>query len=673
MAIVDMRKLSVYATKSHRKQILEFLQEIGAMEIDALDSKELDYEIPFDKMDTSSERIRFQKIADEIDYVIDLLAKYDTSKKPLLNLESKQITISEFRDVEKNRRKIYSKVKDVLELEKQIMESKSTITRKQNKIATLSPWSKLDIPLNSEKTKATKIFIGTFPESISKERLHEIVSEGLEEPVPVTFEILYNENQITNVCVVAANRVAEKVEENMRANGYSKLPFLSHRIPVKAIEKRQNDIVEEEKKIEEAEKKIAEFVELIPRFKICSDYFRTRSEKYRILGTLPQSDKVFFIQGWVEATQAEAIAKALEEKFSAVVEIEQDDEHAPIKLKNNHFSEASEGVLESYGLPTHGRVDPTTVMSLFYVFFFGMMLSDAGYGLVMSIVCGIVLLKYKRIESGLQKMIRLFFWCGLSTAFWGFMYGGFFGDAIDVIAHTFFDVPETTQVLKPIWFAPLENPMRLLIYCMLFGLIHLYAGLAMKGYEYLKNKDIVGFISDIISWYMFITGLVMMLIPSNIFASIAGKQITFSPGLVTLSKVLAIGGVVIILLMSGRANKNWGLRIALGAYDIYGVTGWLSDVLSYSRLLALGLATGVIANVINMMASMNGKSVVGAIIFVVVFILGHTLNILINLLGAYVHTNRLQYVEFFGKFYDGGGKPFTPFKAINRYVEIKED
>ena len=130
---------------------------------------------------------------------------------------------------------------------------------------------------------------------------------------------------------------------------------------------------------------------------------------------------------------------------------------------------------------------------------------------------------------------------------------------------------------------------------------------------------------------------------------------------------------MIILLMSGRANKNWGLRIALGAYDIYGVTGWLSDVLSYSRLLALGLATGVIANVINMMASMNGKSVVGAIIFVVVFILGHTLNILINLLGAYVHTNRLQYVEFFGKFYDGGGKPFTPFKAINRYVEIKED
>ena len=670
MAIVEMRKLSIYSTKKHRKSILEFLQDIEAMEIDALDSGD----IPFEKMDTAGERIRFQKIADEFDHVIELLGQYDTEKrKALINLENTLISRDEYKEIEKNRRKYYSKAKDVLELEKKIFESKATITRKENKIATLSPWSKLDIPLNSEKTKCTRIFIGTFPESLTEEKLYEIATKGLEEPIPVTAEILYNENQITNVCVIATNRVADQVEENMRSCGYSKLPFLSHRVPIKAMEKRQNDIVIEEKAIADAEEQLATFVEYIPKFKIAADYFRTRSEKYRVLGTIPQSDNVFFIQGWVEKKQAEGIAKTLEEKFDAVVEIEQDDENAPIKLKNNHFSEASEGVLESYGLPTHGRVDPTTVMSLFYVFFFGMMLSDAGYGLVMSIVCGIVLLKYKRMDSGLQKMIRLFFWCGLSTAFWGFMYGGFFGDAIDVIAHTFFDVPETTQVLKPIWFAPLENPMRLLIYCMLFGLIHLYAGLAMKGYEYLKNKDVVGFISDIISWYMFITGLVMMLVPSSIFASIAGKQITFSPALVTLSKVLTIGGVVIILLMSGRANKNWGLRIALGAYDIYGVTGWLSDVLSYSRLLALGLATGVIANVINMMASMNGKSVVGAIIFVVVFILGHTLNILINLLGAYVHTNRLQYVEFFGKFYDGGGKPFTPFKAINRYVEIKED
>ena len=670
MAIVEMRRLNIYSTKKHRKGTLEFLQDIGAMEIDALESDD----IPFEKMDTSGERIRFQKIADEFDHVIELLEKYDTSKKgSLLKLENDLVSRKEYRDMEKDRRLYYSKANDVLALEKEIAESKATITRKQNKIATLSPWSKLDIPLNSEKTKCTKIFIGTFPDTLTEEAVTAIATEGLEEPIPVTVEVLYNENQITNVCVIATNRVADQVEENMRSHGYSKLPFLSHRIPNDAIEKRKNDIVIEEKKIEEADKAIAEFVSYIPKFKIAADYFRTRSEKYRVLGTLPQSDKVFFIQGWVEKDKAEGIAKILEEKYDAVVEIETDDEAAPIKLKNNHFSEASEGVLESYGLPTHGRVDPTTVMSFFYVFLFGMMLSDAGYGIIMSIACGIVLLKYKRMASGTNKMLRLFFWCGISTTFWGFMFGGFFGDAIDVIAHTFFGVPQSQAVLKPLWFAPLNSPMRLLIWCLLFGIIHLYAGLAMKGYEYLKQKDIVGFFSDVIAWYMFLTGLILMLLPTKIFASIAQMEFNFPGWLNMLAKVITIVGLVVIILMSGRANKNWGLRIALGAYDIYGVTGWLSDVLSYSRLLALGLATGVIASVINMMASMQGKTVFGVIIFILVFILGHTLNIAINLLGAYVHTNRLQYVEFFGKFYDAGGIPFSPFKSNNKYIEIKED
>ena len=665
-----MRKLSIYSTKKHRKSILEFLQDIEAMEIDALDSGD----IPFEKMDTAGERIRFQKIADEFDHVIELLGQYDTEKrKALINLENTLISRDEYKEIEKNRRKYYSKAKDVLELEKKIFESKATITRKENKIATLSPWSKLDIPLNSEKTKCTRIFIGTFPESLTEEKLYEIATKGLEEPIPVTAEILYNENQITNVCVIATNRVADQVEENMRSCGYSKLPFLSHRVPIKAMEKRQNDIVIEEKAIADAEEQLATFVEYIPKFKIAADYFRTRSEKYRVLGTIPQSDNVFFIQGWVEKKQAEGIAKTLEEKFDAVVEIEQDDENAPIKLKNNHFSESSEGVLESYGLPTHGRVDPTFVMSLFYVFFFGMMLSDAGYGIIMAIGCAVVLLKFPRMASGTNKMLRLFFWCGISTAFWGFMFGGFFGDAIDVVAHTFFGVPETTAVLKPLWFAPLDNPMRLLIWCMLFGIIHLYAGLGMKGYEYLKNKDIVGCISDVIAWYLFLTGLIFMLLPTQIFASIAQMTFNFPGWFNTLAKVMTIVGMVTIILMSGRANKNWGLRIALGAYDIYGVTGWLSDVLSYSRLLALGLATGVIASVINSMATMQGNTPLGVVIFILVFVLGHTLNIAINLLGAYVHTNRLQYVEFFGKFYDAGGEPFRPFKTNNKYIEIKED
>ena len=163
-------------------------------------------------------------------------------------------------------------------------------------------------------------------------------------------------------------------------------------------------------------------------------------------------------------------------------------------------------------------------------------------------------------------------------------------------------------------------------------------------------------------------GLILMLLPSDIFASIAQTTIVFPAALNTAAKVMAAGGAIGIVLMSGRANKNPALRLALGAYDLYNVTGWLSDALSYSRL-----ATGVIASVINQMGAMLPNNVIGVILFIVIFIVGHVLNLAINLLGAYVHTNRLQFVEFFGKFYEGGGKPFEPFHAETKYVDIKEE
>lgn len=164
-----------------------------------------------------------------------------------------------------------------------------------------------------------------------------------------------------------------------------------------------------------------------------------------------------------------------------------------------------------------------------------------------------------------------------------------------------------------------------------------------------------------------------MLLPSDVFASIAQTNIVFPEWLNMTAKILAAAGAIGIVLMSGRGRKNPVLRLALGAYDLYNITGWLSDVLSYSRLLALGLATGVIASVINQMGSMVPSNVIGVIIFAVIFVVGHALNLAINLLGAYVHTNRLQFVEFFGKFYEGGGQPFNPFKENTKYTDVKEE
>ena len=215
--------------------------------------------------------------------------------------------------------------------------------------------------------------------------------------------------------------------------------------------------------------------------------------------------------------------------------------------------------------------------------------------------------------------------------------------------------------------------MKLLLFSLLFGVIHLFTGLAVKGYLCIKDGKMMDFFCDVVLWFMLLVGLILMLLPSSLFASIAQMTIVFPVWLNTLAKVLAAAGALGILLMSGRGRKNPALRLALGAYDLYNITGWLSDVLSYSRLLALGLATGVIASVINQMASMLPTNIIGIIFFIIIFIVGHSMNLAINLLGAYVHTNRLQFVEFFGKFYEGGGRPFEPFKENTKYAEIKEE
>lgn len=329
-----------------------------------------------------------------------------------------------------------------------------------------------------------------------------------------------------------------------------------------------------------------------------------------------------------------------------------------------------EGVLAPLDCPAKGENRP----HLLYIYFLCIFVWTHVVRCSIRIDCipgrGIVLLKFPRMETNLRKSVQLFFWCGLSTLFWGVLFGGYFGDALDVISETFFGHKISIPAL---WFVPLNEPMRMLLYSMLFGVIHLFTGLALKGYMYIRDHKYMDFVCDVIFWYMLLLGLIGLLIPSSMFAGIAGKQIVFPAALNAAAKWSAILGAVGIVLFSGRSSKNPALRIALGAYDLYNITGWLSDVLSYSRLLALGLATGVIASVVNQMGSMGGKSIGGVILFIIVFVIGHVFNMAINLLGAYVHTCRLQYVEFFGKFYEGGGKPFEPFKLKTKYVDLKEE
>ena len=670
MAVLKMQRISICALKKDRKAILEKLQSLGTLEVDHI----LDEDEDFHRMDTAGKKQGFEKASASVDQALDILERYAPEEKSMFAaLEGKKlISAEEGMKVQEERRDLLRTAKQIYDLDREHAEQLASIAKLTNSIESLTPWLNLDVPLQTMKTDRTVFFPGTMPGGTTAEKIYEILAEKAPDAESADVYIVSQEQSTVYLAVICLKEDAGAVEDALRSEGFARPSQTWEEVPARQKEKLEQQISEYREKISEIEEKIKALAAERDRLKIVADYYRVRADKYEVLGTLPQSERTFVISGYIPEAVADKVADGLMEKYDCMVDVEElkEDEEPPVILKNNPFSASMEGVVESYGLPVKGEIDPTTIMSFFYVFFFGMMLSDAAYGALVSIVCGILVLKFPRMSQGMKKSLKLFFYCGLSTLVWGILFGGYFGNIVDIVSEKFFG---TTVTVPALWFVPLDDPMKLLVYSLLFGVIHLFTGLAIKGYLCLKDGKVMDFFCDVVLWFMLLIGLILMLLPSDIFASIAQTTIVFPGWLNTLAQVMAAAGAIGIVLMSGRSNKNPALRIALGAYDLYNITGWLSDVLSYSRLLALGLATGVIASVINQMGSMLPNNVIGVIFFIIIFIFGHALNLAINLLGAYVHTNRLQFVEFFGKFYEGGGRPFQPFRENTKYAEVKEE
>ena len=317
----------------------------------------------------------------------------------------------------------------------------------------------------------------------------------------------------------------------------------------------------------------------------------------------------------------------------------------PILLKQNSLTEPFQAITDLYSTPSVNDIDPTPFLAPFYFIFFGLMLSDAAYGLILS-VGSFILLKHYRLEGMMKRLVKMFMFCGISTFFWGVLFGGWFGDMFGI---------------SPAWFNPVEEPMTLLVFSLILGGIHIFVGMGLKAYILLRNGQAIDAICDIFLWYFLLIGIVVFALGSSI-----------APIATEIGKWMSIIGAVGIVLTGGRSKKGIG-KITGGLGSLYGITSYLSDVLSYSRLLALGLATGVVSQVINTLGKMVGGGVIGVIVMIVVFIIGHVFNLAINTLGTFVHSSRLQYVEFFGKFFDGGGTPFNPFSRKTKYVEILKE
>ena len=670
MAVLQMQRVSICALKKDRKSILEKLQSMGILEI----SQVADEDDAFSRMDTMNARVSFEKKANIADQALDVLDGYaPESKSMFASLEGKKlIGSSRFQSAVADKEKIMDTAADLIQTSKVIAEKKAAILKLENQIESLTPYLSLEVPMNYSGTKKVAMFIGTMAAETQLQDVYSTLAEQLPEVEAVDIQIISSDQDAVYLAVLCMREDAAKVEEVLRSAGFARPAQLSEEVPAVKTQELKESIQQLNNEIKEQEDKIKSCAEERERLRYISDYFRMRAEKYEVLGTLPQSQRTFVISGYTAKKFVPALEKAIGANYDCVMDVEEvgEEEEVPTILQNNSFSRSWEGIVESYGLPKRGEFDPTTIMSFFYVFFFGMMLSDAAYGAIVAIACFVLLKKFPRMSPGMYQSIKLFMFCGISTVIWGILFGGYFGDIVDVVSAKFFG---TTITPAALWFIPLNDPMKLLVYSLLFGVIHLFVGLGIKGYVCIKDKQYMDFFCDVVLWFCLVVGLILMLLPSSLFASIAQTEIVFPDAVNLMAKVLAIFGAVGIVLMSGRGTKNPGIRLALGAYDLYNITGWLSDVLSYSRLLALGLATGVIASVINQMGSMVPNNIFGIIAFILIFVVGHSLNLAINLLGAYVHTNRLQFVEFFGKFYEGGGKPFEPFCADTKYVDIKEE
>ena len=667
MAVLQMQKIHICARKKHRKPILEYLQRQGKVQLCPQEASSL-----FSKTDTAGACTRFEKNAQTAMQALKILDKYAPEKKGLLaSFEGKRgIGMDAYHTMERERAQAAEKANKILELNRQIAEQQGNYLKAQLTRDTLVPWLSLDIPMNSRGTKATVILLGTLPGVYTLEDIYAMVARATPYFDTCSIEILSSDTDQTCLFCVCPAAQAAALEEALRQNGFSRPSLQTELVPAEFDRQLAEEMEEAARLRREAEAELAQMGDCRRELELLYDYYLMRKEKYEVLGELVQSDHVFFLEGYVPARVGEKLSQSLTQRFECVVELEDAGDNPPVLLQNNAFSAPTEGVLSSFGLPKPGEMDPTSIMSICYYFLFGLMLSDAAYGLVMALGCFILVKKFPRMAPGTKGLLTMFIYCGISTMFWGVMFGSYFGDAITVIAKTFFN---KDIVIPAVWLVPMDEPMRMLIFCFLFGIVHLFLGLALKGYMLLKEKQVMDFFCDVVLWFLLLIGLLLMLLPSELFVSISQMEFNFPPFVGVLAKGMAIVGAVGIIVFAKRSTKNFGVRLALGAYELYGATSWLSDVLSYSRLLALGLATGVIASVINQMGAMVGSGVVGAIAFILVFLIGHTLNLAINVLGAYVHTNRLQFVEFFGKFYEGGGSPFRPFHAATKYTTITED
>ncbi|MEL7649653.1 MAG: V-type ATP synthase subunit I [Sedimentibacter sp.] len=650
-----MNKLSTIGLNSTKTSLIKELMDLGVVEISSQDSKLTDPEwISYVRKDgNENEVLDCDAKISKVSEVLNSLEKYDTSKRPLFSTR-KSISSKEFENALQSRSNIEENVAGVLELNRSYNELSTEENKIEAAILSLKPWAGYDIPLELNETKYTSIFTGVVPNIVDVEKLK---SELIQKTDRCIVSLVGSDKDQHYFSVVCLTREKDDVYDILKQYGFNAVAFKDlEGTAAENIVRYEEKTKEIKLKKAEVEKSIKEAIPYKHDIQLLYDYLVIERDKNRITSNMLKTDTTFYIEGWIPEESRSQVEQVLKD-YQCWYEISEPEEgeQTPIALKNNSFAQPFEAITELYSLPSSTNIDPTALMAPFYAIFFGLMLADVGYGLIMTIATYMVLKKFK-LEGSIQKLMKVFFYCGISTAFWGVMFGSWFGDAVNAGARLIFNSDFT---IKPIWINPMEEPMTLLIFSFVFGVIHLFTGMAIQAYMMIRDKRPLDALFDIGFWYGLIIGLVLLLFGNSII-----------PGSAAVGKWMSIIFAAGLVLTQGRAKKNIAGKLIGGVMSLYNITSYLSDVLSYSRLLALGLATGVVSSVVSILGSMGGRNIFGILLFILVLLIGHVFNFAINALGAFVHAARLQYVEFFGKFYEGGGEAFNPLKKKTKYNKI---
>lgn len=544
-------------------------------------------------------------------------------------------------------------VEEAAELAAEMESLRREIEGLRHQVEGLRPWQSYTGDLPEGHTRTTRTVCGLLPPLVAVTSL----DAALEPYACVTEEIPQVTQEKNPSHLLAVTMWAEEHDEVLRVLHEAGFVVVPHTVSAKdgGVAAKLQQLTVEEKRctdLLQADRTKAErLAERLPLVEEYLDRLTTIGARAEAAGQLGYTRHTAVLTGWVLEEKVDAVVQLLEERGDAYELTDPTPEDdVPVLLSNNAMASQFEPVVSLYSLPAYGSFDPTFIMSFFYIIIFGLMFADVGYGVLLMLGC-ILGQKLLKPEGSLKKFLNMFTMCGGSMVVMGVLFGGYFGDLPQAIAQGFGG--RTEELDLSLWFNPLNDPMLFLVVSIVIGAIHLFAGLAVQFVILWKSGDKVSAVCDAGSWMLIFIGAGVSFL--SLYAGLA---------------VVALG-VLMILCTAGRHEKNPIMKFVKGLLGLYGIVNYISDLLSYSRILSLGLASAVIASVFNIIGTMAGPTVIGVLLLIVVGTIGHVMNLSINLLGSFVHTSRLQYIEFFGKFYEDGGRPFMPLTPRSKYVKFR--